>query len=147
MCILHFIPVAGCILIALLYPLDSIRWILWNTHVQRFSRYPSRGQGIKGRLLKYTRYIDNHKILPVNIFGLILKNKMAAMGFSFFGKEFCWPSRAKGIIGGDLQFPGYIHHYKILTGNIFGLILKNKMAATWLTFLFSHEKCLYLPYH
>ena len=32
------------------------------------------------------------------------------------------------IIG--LKFAGYVPHYKILTGNIFGLILKNKMAAT-----------------
>ena len=30
----------------------------------------------------------------------------------------------------DLKFTGYVHHYKILTGNIFGLTLKNKMAAT-----------------
>ena len=37
---------------------------------------------------------------------------------------------AKGIIGRDLKFAGYVPHYKILTGNIFGLILKNKMAAT-----------------
>ena len=47
-----------------------------------------------------------------------------------FSKEFCWPSRAKGIISRDLKFAGYVHHYKILTGNIFGLILKNKMATT-----------------
>ena len=40
------------------------------------------------------------------------------------------PSRAKGIIGRDLKFAGYVPHYKILTGNIFGVILKNKMAAT-----------------
>ena len=54
---------------------------------------------------------------------------MAATGvFSPFSKEFCWPSRAKGVIGRDLKFAGYVHH-KILTGNIFGLILKNKMAA------------------
>ena len=45
-------------------------------------------------------------------------------------KEFCWPSRAKGIVGRDLKFAEYDHHYKILTGNIFGLILNNKMAAT-----------------
>ena len=44
-------------------------------------------------------------------------------------KDFCWPSRAKGIIGRDLKFVGYVPHYEILTGNIFGLILKNKMAA------------------
>ena len=28
-----------------------------------------------------------------------------------------------------LKFAGYIHNHKVLTGNIFGLILKNKMAA------------------
>ena len=50
--------------------------------------------------------------------------------FSTFSKEFCWLSTAKGIIGRDLKFTGYVPHYKILTGNIFGLILKNKMAAT-----------------
>ena len=38
--------------------------------------------------------------------------------------------RAKGIIGIDLKLAGYVRLKKILTGNIFGLILKNKMAAT-----------------
>ena len=53
------------------------------------------------------------------------------MGIFFtFSKVFCWPSRSRGIIGRDLKFAGYVHHYKILTGNIFDLILKNKMAAT-----------------
>ena len=66
-----------------------------------------------------------------NIFGLILKNKMAARDvYSTLSKDFCWPSRAKGIIGRDLKFAGCVPHYKILTGNIFGLILKNKMATT-----------------
>ena len=70
-------------------------------------------------------------MLPGNIFGLILKNKMAARDvYSTLNKDFCWPPRAKGIIGRDLKFTGYVPHYKILTGNIFGLILKNKMAAT-----------------
>ena len=70
-------------------------------------------------------------MLPENIFGLILKNKMAARDvYSTLNKDFCWPSRAKGIISRDLKFAGYVPHYKILTGNIFGLILKNKMAAT-----------------
>ena len=69
--------------------------------------------------------------MPGNIFGLILKNKMAARDiYSTFSKDFCWPSRAKGIIGRDHNFPGYVPHYKILNGYIFGLILKNKMAAT-----------------
>ena len=40
------------------------------------------------------------------------------------------PRRAKGITDRDLKFAGYVPHYKILTGNIFGLILKTKMAAT-----------------
>ena len=82
-------------------------------------------------LLKFAGYINNHIMLPGNIFGLILKNKMAARDvYSTLNKDFCWPSRAKGIIGRDLKFAGYVRHYKILTGNIFGLILKNKMAAT-----------------
>ena len=34
----------------------------------------------------------------------------------------------------DLKFAGYVHHYEILTENIFGLILKNKMAATGVSF-------------
>ena len=56
---------------------------------------------------------------------------MAATGTFFtFSKDFCWPSRSKGIIGRDLKFAGYVPHYKMLTGNIFGDILKNKMAAT-----------------
>ena len=49
--------------------------------------------------------------------------------YSTLNKHFCWPSRAKGIIGRDLRFAGYVPHYKILTGN-FDLILKNKIAAT-----------------
>ena len=70
-------------------------------------------------------------MLPGNIFGLILKNKMAARGvYSTLNKDFYWPSRAKSIIGRDLKFAGYVSHYKMLTGKIFGLILKNKMAAT-----------------
>ena len=60
---------------------------------------------------------------------------MATMGVFFtFSKEFCWPPREKGIIGRDLKFAGYVLYYKILTGNIFSLILKNKMAATGVSF-------------
>ena len=70
-------------------------------------------------------------MLPGNIFGLILKNKTEVRDvYSTLNKDFCWPPRAKGIIGGDLKFAGYVPHYKILTANIFGLILKNKIAAT-----------------
>ena len=101
--------------------------------VERFHRYGSNEKNIIASLLKFAGYIHNHKILPGNIFGLTLKNKMAATGlFSTFSKDFWWQ---KGIIGEDLKFAGYIPHYKILTGNIFGLILKNKMPAMGVFFL------------
>ena len=67
--------------------------------VERFHRYRSNEKNIIASLLKFAGYIHSHKILPGNIFGLILKNKMAAMGvFSTLNKDFWWPSRAKGII-------------------------------------------------
>ena len=50
--------------------------------------------------------------------------------YSTLNKDFYWPPRAKGIIGGDPKFAGHVPNYKILTVNIFGLILKNKMTAT-----------------
>ena len=79
--------------------------------VERFHRYRSKGKNIITSLLKFAGYIHNHKILPGNIFGLILKNKMAATGvFSTFSKDFWWPSRAQIIIGRDLRFPGYVPH-------------------------------------
>ena len=103
--------------------------------VGRFHRYCSNEKNIIASLLKFAGYIRNHKVLSGNIFGLILKNKMAAKGVFFtFSKDFCWPSRTKGIIGRDLKFEGYIPHYKILAGIIFGLILKNKMAAIGVSF-------------
>ena len=99
--------------------------------VERFHCYRSNEKSIIASLLKFTGYIHYHKILPGNIFRLILKNKMAARDvYSTLSKDCCWPSRAKGIIGRYLKFVGCVPHYKILTGNIFGLILKNKMAAT-----------------
>ena len=108
----------------------SLRYAVTPQCVERFHRYRSYEKKIIACLLKFVVYIPNHKILPGNIFGLILKNKMAATGiFSTFSKDFSWPSRAKGIIGRDLKIAGYVPHYEILTGNIFGLILKNKKAA------------------
>ena len=35
----------------------------------------------------------------------------------------------KNIIAGLLKFAGYNNNHKMLPGNIFGLILKNKMAT------------------
>ena len=43
--------------------------------VERFHRYHSNGKNIKASLLKCAGYIHNHKILPGNIFGLILKKQ------------------------------------------------------------------------
>ena len=50
--------------------------------VERFHRYRSNENNIIASLLKFAGYIHNHKILPGNIFGLILKKKMAASGVS-----------------------------------------------------------------
>ena len=36
----------------------------------------------------------------------------------------------KNITASLLKFAGYVHNHKVLPGNIFGLILKNKIAAT-----------------
>ena len=115
--------------------------------VERFHHYRSNEKTIIASLLKFAGYIHNHKILPRNIFNLILKNKMAASDvYSTLIKDFCWPSRAKGIIGRDLKFAGYVPHYKILTGNIFVLHFE-KQDGHYRHFFVSHEKCLYLPYH
>ena len=68
--------------------------------VERFHRYRSNKKNIIASLLKFAGYIHSHKILPGNIFGLIMKNKMAARDvYSTLNKDFCWPSRAKGITG------------------------------------------------
>ena len=58
--------------------------------------------------------------------------------YSTLSKDFCWPSRAKGIIGRDLKFTGCVPHYKILTGNIFVLTLKKEDGRHG-HFLVSHE--------
>ena len=42
----------------------------------------------------------------------------------------CYRSNEKNIIASLLKFAGYIHSHKILPGNIFGLILKNKVAKS-----------------
>ena len=55
---------------------------------------------------------------------------MATKGVFFDFHQGVLFSRAKGIIGRVIKFTGYVAHYKILIGNIFSLILKNKMAAT-----------------
>ena len=115
--------------------------------VERFHCYRSNDKNIIASLLKFAGYIHNHKVLLGNIFGLILNNKMAARDIcSTLSKDFCWSSRAKGIIGRDLKFVKYVPHYKIVNGNIFGFILKNKMAAIG-GFFVSQKKCLYLPYY
>ena len=47
-------------------------------------------------------------------------------------------------MGRDLKFTGYVPHYKILTGNVFGLILENKMAAKGIS-LSVMKSAYYLP--
>ena len=65
--------------------------------VEIFSLH-SRGQGITGRLLKFAGYIYNRKILPENIFGLILKNKMAATGvFRLLARSFVGPLEQRAL--------------------------------------------------
>ena len=49
--------------------------------VERFHHCHSNEKNIAS-LLKFAGYIHNHKFLPGNIFGLILKNKMAITGVS-----------------------------------------------------------------
>ena len=44
-------------------------------------------------------------------------------------RDFTIAALTKKKIIARLKFAGYIHNHKILPGNIFGLILKNKMAA------------------
>ena len=60
--------------------------------VERFHHYRPNKKNIIASLLKFAGYIHNHKILPGNIFGLILKNKIAAMGvFLLSAKTFDGP--------------------------------------------------------
>ena len=58
----------------------GFRFVMPPQCVERFHRYRSNEKNIIASLLKFAGYIHNHKILPGNIFGLILKNKMAATG-------------------------------------------------------------------
>ena len=95
--------------------------------------------------LIFAGYIHNHKILPGNIFGLILKNKMAARDvYLTLNKDFCWPSIAKGIIDRDLTFTGYVPHYKILE---YLWPYFEKQDGRHRHFFVSHKKCLYFLYY
>ena len=47
---------------------------------ERFHHYCSDEKNIIASFLKFAVYINNHKMLSGNIFGLILRNKMAASG-------------------------------------------------------------------
>ena len=49
--------------------------------VERFHRYRSIEKNIIASLLKFAGYIHNHKILPGNIFGLILKTRWPPQAF------------------------------------------------------------------
>ena len=72
---------------------------------------------------------------------------MATTGvFSTFSKDFCWRSRAKGIIGRDLNFAGYVSSLQILDWEYFWPHFE-KQDGRHGRFFISHEKCLYLPYY
>ena len=104
------------------------------------------------KLLKFAGYIYDYKILSGNICGLILKNKMATTGVSFSVMKQCVeifplsPLEQKDIIGGVLKFSGYIHYYKILPGNIFGLILKNKLVTMGISLMVTKEFYTFLSF-
>ena len=49
--------------------------------VERFYRYRTNHKNIVASLLKFAGYIHNHKILPENLFGLILKTKWPPQAF------------------------------------------------------------------
>ena len=55
--------------------------------VERFHRYCSNEKNIIASLLKFAGYIHNHKILPGNIFGLILKKQDGRQGCLFDFKQ------------------------------------------------------------
>ena len=81
-------------------------------------------------------------MLPGNIFSLILKNKMAARDvYSTLNKDFCWPSRAKGIMGRDLKFEGSNLDWECFWPHF------EKQDGRHGHFFVSHEKCLYLSYY
>ena len=113
--------------------------------VERFHRYCSNEKNIIASLVKFAGYIHNHKMLPGNIFGLILKNKMAATGiFSTFSKDFWWPSRANGIIG-RYQIHRVCSSLQNLDWEYFWPHFE-KQDGRHRRFFVSHKKCLYLPY-
>ena len=61
--------------------------------------------------------------------------------FCLSARNFVGPLERNGIIGIDLKFAGYVHHYKILTDNIICLIMK-KQDGHHKHFFVGHEKCL-----
>ena len=69
----------------LLHPLDSIRWMLWislcdaddndTTMFREIFTVTTLTKNFLASFHKFAGYIHNHKILPRNIFGLILKTR------------------------------------------------------------------------
>ena len=99
---------------------------------------------LKGQILAIFSHFDPVLIhRKLHIFGLILKNKMAARDvYLTYSKDFCWHSRAKRIIDRDHNFAEYVPHYKVL---IFSAFFE-KQDGRHGRFFVNHEKCLYLPY-
>ena len=55
-------------------------------------------------------------------------------------RDFPITLQSKVIVGRVLRFAGYVHHYRSLLGNIFCLILKNKIAT--MSFFDGHQGIL-----
>ena len=71
-----------------LYSVDTMDFVCYTATAVCRGIYRSNEKNIIASL-KFAGYIHNHKILPGNTFGLILKKKMAATGvYSTFSKEF-----------------------------------------------------------
>ena len=155
-------PILDCEAIYLLYHwlynllahVDCIHRMLYGFHfvtpqplpqcVARLHHYHSK-KNIIASLLKFAGYIHNNKILPGNTFGLNLKNKMAARDvYLTLSKDFCWPCRAKGIIGRDLKFAGYVPLLKNLDWEYLWPHFE-KQDGCHRHFFVSHKKCLCLP--
>ena len=83
---------------------------------------------VKAFQVKYTSiFISRQPIGPVREIIKCPLSVRACVRSSRFYKSL---SISKTIIARASKFAGYIHHWKNLPGNLFLLILKNKMAAT-----------------
>ena len=95
---------------------------------------------ITARLFKFTGYIHNRKILPGNIFGLILKNKMAAtvVFFRLSARSFVGPLEQRVLQAEISHLQDVFIIKKSRLGIFFNLILKN---TRWPPQVFLCQSC------